>query len=125
MIVKLVVQVVPVDPVKQCRMAASEMRCVRTDFSFVGILEEYDLSVCLFRSTFGGPCQSFMFDNVHLAGNHGTVTQNTSSTHYNTAVLQDFEDCADRALYNYGSDIFAQTLLRYDVTVASCQPYFL
>ena len=69
-------------------------------------------------------CQSLLFDIVHLAGNPATITQNTSSTHYDSAVLQDVEDWSDRALFICGSDIFAQTLLGYDVTVASCQPCF-
>mmetsp|Transcript_63693 Transcript_63693/g.168660 ORF Transcript_63693/g.168660 Transcript_63693/m.168660 type:complete len:338 (-) Transcript_63693:74-1087(-) len=97
---------------------------LHSDFSFVGLLEEYDLSVCLFRVMFGGACQPSMFYNVHLAGDSGKVTQNTTATRYDTSVLQGFEDWADRALYEDGSEIFAQNLQQYDVTLASCQPCF-
>jgi len=94
---------------------------LRSNFSFVGILEEYDLSVCLFRVMFGGPCSQIMFSNVHKAGTISSTSENTSATVYDTEVLQGFVDWADRALYEEGVQMFYEMLLQYNVSGESCQ----
>jgi len=94
---------------------------LRRDFSFVGILEDYDLSVCLFRVMFGGPCLPIMFSNVHKAGAKFVLHENTSVTVYDTDVLQGFVDLADRALYDEGVRIFYEMLFQYNVSEEVCQ----
>eukprot|EP00450_Noctiluca_scintillans_P006398 CAMPEP_0194493206 /NCGR_PEP_ID=MMETSP0253-20130528/11496_1 /TAXON_ID=2966 /ORGANISM="Noctiluca scintillans" /LENGTH=318 /DNA_ID=CAMNT_0039334165 /DNA_START=142 /DNA_END=1098 /DNA_ORIENTATION=- len=96
-------------------------KILRRDFSFVGITDQYDLSVCLFRFMFGGPCLPSMFSNVHKGASQSTTFVNTSATLYDTSVLQSFTDTADRALYDRGVLIFDQLLLQYDVTEDACQ----
>jgi len=93
---------------------------LRRDFSFVGVLEEYDLSVCLFRVMFGGPCLPIMFSNVHKAGAESAQDEDTSVTVYDTDVLQGFVDLADRALYGDGVQIFHEMLMEYNVSEDMC-----
>jgi len=94
---------------------------LRRNFSFVGILEQYDLSVCLFRVMFGGPCSQIMFSNVHKGGTISSTSDNTSATLYDTEVLQGFVDQADTALYEEGLQMFHEMLLLYNVSNATCQ----
>jgi len=96
-------------------------KILRRDFSFVGITEKYDLSVCLFRFMFGGPCVPSMFSNVHKGAGLSTTYVNTSATVYDTSVLQGFTDTADRALYKQGVLIFHKLLMQYNVTEDGCQ----
>jgi len=93
---------------------------LRRDFSFVGILEEYDLSVCLFRTMFGGPCLPVMFNNVHKAATNAT-NKTTSATVYDTSVLHGFSDWADQSLYDEGIQIFYEMLVQYNVSEDVCQ----
>jgi len=94
---------------------------LRRDFSFVGLIEEYRLSVCLFRVMFGGPCLPIMFSNVHKAGAKSVLHENTSVTMYDTDVLQGFVDRADRALYDEGVQIFYELLVQYNVSQDICE----
>jgi len=93
---------------------------IRRDFSFVGLLEEFDLSVCLFRMMFGGPCLSIMFNNVHKAATNST-NKTTSATVYDTSVLHGFTDWADQTLYDEGTQIFYELLEQYNITEDVCQ----
>jgi len=60
-------------------------------FAFVGILENYSLSICLFHAMFGGNCHQ-----EELLETHSSYSSNTSE--YDTSVLQGWTDINDRTI---------------------------
>eukprot|EP00416_Gambierdiscus_australes_P027634 CAMPEP_0171080820 /NCGR_PEP_ID=MMETSP0766_2-20121228/16107_1 /TAXON_ID=439317 /ORGANISM="Gambierdiscus australes, Strain CAWD 149" /LENGTH=300 /DNA_ID=CAMNT_0011538091 /DNA_START=27 /DNA_END=927 /DNA_ORIENTATION=+ len=77
-------------------------------FAFVGILEEWNLSVCLWHVMFGGLCYGSDFEKVR-PGSGSPVD------------LKGFLDEADDEVYEHGQQIFERNKRRYVVsmTVAS------
>jgi len=92
-------------------------RRLREDFPFVGIQEKWELSMCLFHATFGGPCHSAEFTNSR----HAASGQANS---YNVAVLRGFRDVHDGELYAEAEAIFDERMRRYNMSVEACQPCF-
>jgi hypothetical protein len=90
---------------------------LREGFVFVGLTDQWDLSMCLVHAMFGGECTATDFANL----NPGT---NTSANLYNTSILEGFTDAADGALYEEAIAIFSEETQRYGVSYASCQPCF-
>lgn len=90
---------------------------LREGFVFVGITDEWDMSVCLLHAVFGGACLASDFaDN-----NAGT---NSSQELYDTSELMGFTDAADGALYKEALAIFAEQQQHYGVSYGACQPCF-
>jgi len=81
-------------------------RRLRDGFAFVGILEEWPLSLCLLHTMYGGRC------NQAELGEAGTW--------YNTTALNGFVDKADGMLYEVGQQIFREHLRQYGVSTESC-----
>lgn len=86
---------------------------LRNGFSFVGIQEEYDLSVCLLHAMFGGECSAQEL-TVRNAGSSGSST-------YDTSVLGNWTDVYDAVLYSEAVDRFQQDLKAYGISETSCQ----
>jgi len=86
-------------------------------FAFVGLTEEWDLSICLFRAKFGGLCYGSDFGDTRLADDRGTKTEG-----HDTSVLEGFRDHIDGQLYETAQEIFAAEKQRYGVNEASCKP---
>jgi len=84
-------------------------------FAFVGLTEEWDLSICLFRAMFGGSCYGSDFGNTRLP--RGVKTEG-----HDTSILNGFVDRFDGQLYQKAQDIFAAEMQRYGVNETSCQP---
>uniref|UniRef100_A0A7S2JEE5 Sulfotransferase domain-containing protein n=1 Tax=Alexandrium andersonii TaxID=327968 RepID=A0A7S2JEE5_9DINO len=91
------------------------IRRLRTGFSFVGILEEWNLSICLFNKIFSQPCRNFQFRNTRPTFGH-------NATEYNVSVLNGYKDPIDNELYNAGLEIFRENLNSYSVSAATCEP---
>jgi len=87
---------------------------LQTGFSFIGITEKWDLSICLFNKMFNQACQSLQFKNSHATSN--------ASTLYDTAALKGWRDPYDNELYDMGLKIFETNLNRYNVSESSCVP---
>lgn len=85
---------------------------LREGFLFVGILEEYDLSVCLLHTMFGGDCTP-----VELTTGHST----SNTSWYDTSILEGWQDEYDGRLYAEGLKLFHKNLELYGVNDASCQ----
>jgi len=85
---------------------------LREGFIFVGILEQYDLSMCLLHAMFGGQCNSLELENTHSSSN--------TSSYYDTSVLDGWVDINDGIVYAEGKRIFEQNLKLYGVTEESC-----
>jgi len=79
-------------------------------FAFVGLLENYSLSICLFHAMFGGDCHQQELD----------LTHSSNISEYDTSVLQGWTDVDDRILYAEGRRMFLGHLELYSVTDTSC-----
>lgn len=86
-------------------------------YAFVGITEEWSLSVCLFHTMFGGTCHQAEFADVRLQ-------RNSSAELYDTSVLEGNIDEFDGALYEEALSIFHENLRTYGVSDESCQTCF-
>jgi hypothetical protein len=109
--------------------ASLAVKRLREGFVFVGLTEEWALSMCLFRKQFGGDClESDFFSVPNPPTDDWTkeeISKNTTnSALYNTSQLGDFRDRADGDLYNEAQRLFAQATKSYSVTMASCAPCF-
>jgi hypothetical protein len=87
------------------------VRRLHEGFAFVGIVEQYMLSVCLFHAMFGNTCHKAEILNYH-----------TSSPHpHDIEQLRGFVDVADRELYAAAQSIFETNLRLYSVSPAGCE----
>jgi len=90
---------------------------LREGFVFVGLVEEWDLSMCLLHAVFGGRCLASDF----LDTNPGPTS---SQEKYNVSDLMGFTDAADGALYTEASVVFSELLQRYGMSYDACGPCF-
>ncbi|KAG8462073.1 hypothetical protein KFE25_011523 [Diacronema lutheri] len=110
-------------------------------FQFVGIAEEWDLTICLWHRMFGGgrvapngtalpwwgACNATQFRNTRPTGVPLAVDQAATlhaATARDVSVLGDFRDEADRRLYAIGRMLFQRRLAEFNVTHAACAPCF-
>jgi hypothetical protein len=82
-------------------------------FAFVGITDQWALSVCLFRVMFGGQCLASDVLDVRPG-------DNSSSSYYDTSELFDWVDNWDGPLYAEAEDLFESALTVYGVDASSC-----
>lgn len=82
-------------------------------FAFVGLLEEWALSACLFAVQFGIRCVPALFANSRptLGAHAGTRT---------SMALRDFEDRYDAEVYRWAKERFERDLRVYNVTRRRC-----
>lgn len=80
------------------------------DVAFVGIVEEWDLSVCLFHAMFGGECQ-----RIEILDAHPPVE------HYDVSRLDGFRDTYDGPIYQKAKEVFWSRLAKYKVTHDACR----
>lgn len=83
---------------------------VMTGFSFVGLTDQWDLSICLFNAMFNVPCQSSEFSSY---SNHSTGSHDLSE-------LDDFVDRFDTELFEVAQEKFQSNLLEYGVSDETC-----
>lgn len=89
---------------------------LREGFAFVGLQEEWDLSVCLFHTKFGGPCRNLEFLDTRPSDR---ATGNTSE--YDTSILDGWVDEIDGPVYTEAQRLFYDDLKRYGVSHETCQ----
>merc|ERR1719401_1302395 len=111
--------VAELDPCYRMPLPTSEdvnlaRRRLEQGFAFVGITEQWDLSVCLFRAMFGGECVSSDFSNTR----QGNLSSSTSL--YDTSELYGFVDVYDGPLYAKAQTMFEQDLKLYEVDEDKC-----
>mmetsp|Transcript_81162 Transcript_81162/g.173675 ORF Transcript_81162/g.173675 Transcript_81162/m.173675 type:complete len:326 (+) Transcript_81162:52-1029(+) len=90
---------------------------LQTGFFFVGILEQFNLSVCLFNVMFNQTCRSLQFVNSH-------PTHGKESSAWDTAELNGWRDSYDNELYDIAKKMFEANLKKYNVSDTSCEPCF-
>jgi hypothetical protein len=83
---------------------------LRTGFSFIGITEQWNMSICLFNTMFKQPCRAMQFASAH-GGPLNT---------YDTDFLDGWRDPADTEVYEVALEEFHKNIKKYKVTEASC-----
>lgn len=104
-------------------------------FMFVGLTEEFDLSVCLFHAMFGGECLPVEFENMR-PGNyqanyrrsrarpgHASWRARRREREYTRAkaALQNYSDPIDGRLHRAASSIFWDIVKKYNVGRSFCR----
>jgi len=104
------------EPATAAEVTLAKQR-LREGFVFLGITEEWDLSMCLLHAVFGGRCLGSDFLNTNPGSN-------SSQDKYNVSELMGFTDAPDGALYMEASVVFSEQLQRYDLSYDACRPCF-
>lgn len=91
-------------PMAMARMSAG--------FAFIGLTEEWGLSVCLFHRMFGGECAEHEFNNVRPGRAH--------QKEYDLKDFKGWRDPFDAPVYEHGSRIFWSNIEKYNVSRESC-----
>mmetsp|Transcript_45210 Transcript_45210/g.104807 ORF Transcript_45210/g.104807 Transcript_45210/m.104807 type:complete len:340 (+) Transcript_45210:53-1072(+) len=91
---------------------------VKEGFAFVGITEEWELSMCLFHKKFGGPCIKSEFLVCHPAFSDPNDRQDQERA------LRNWKDDFDGPLYEYARKLFHEELKRFDVSAETCGKCF-
>lgn len=83
---------------------------------FVGLTQQWDLSVCLLHAMHGGDCLRVEFEPYRV-GNHSQA-----SAGYDTKALglHDTGKLPDDALYNAAKEVFNNNLKKYKVSRSTC-----
>ncbi|CAK0864788.1 unnamed protein product [Prorocentrum cordatum] len=101
----------PVPTAEEVSVAVGRLR---DGFAFVGVTEQWDLSVCLFRAMFGGVCVASDFSNTRL-GN-----ASTGSSLYDTSELYGFVDNYDGPVYAEALVLLSKGVELYGVDESKC-----
>ncbi|CAE7374844.1 unnamed protein product [Symbiodinium sp. CCMP2592] len=96
--------------------AVEAARRVTEGFAFVGITEEWDLSMCLFHKTFGGTCRASDFANTRP-----TFAGKSAHTNYDTSQLVGWHDDIDEIVYTAALKVFHKNLILLNVSHDTCQ----
>jgi len=93
-------------------------RRLREGFVFVGIVEEWDLSMCLFHRIFGGACHA-----AELIDSRRMPARRAKPDH-DESVLHGFVDKYDAEIYEEGQKIFWEKVKFYGLSEEACQPCY-
>jgi len=112
------------------------LRRLNEGVAFIGIVEQWALSVCLFHAMFGGNCHWREFQNTRIGdlrvvnkeGNHVAAIANSSSRcwsrvqcGYNISILGGWRDEIDAALYERAVAIFWSNVKLFNVSTTTCR----
>jgi len=86
---------------------------LREGFGFVGLMDRWDLSVCLFHAKFGGDCHATEFSSTRM-------DRNSSHAQYDTSELRGFKDKVDGRLFEEAVRIFEDDTSRFGVSPSTC-----
>jgi len=101
----------------EARLAHSRLL---SGFSFIGLQEQWDLSMCLFQKKFGGRCSEVDFVHFRLTHKQG----HTTGGRWNISQLGGFTDKWDTLLYVSAKGMFEADLRRHNVNPESCAACF-
>lgn len=102
---------------------------VQEGFAFIGLTEEWELSMCLFHRMFGQDCDGADFVNIHPSGatpkeRAAKAMAKVTTSEFDVSALHGFQDRFDRRLYSAANAVFQENLQKYDVTMENCKPCF-
>jgi hypothetical protein len=103
-------------PLPTSRDVSDAIDVLREGFVFVGITEEWALSVCLFRAMFGGQCLSSDLSDARPG-------EYSNSSGYDTQELHGWVDVWDGALYAEAVPMFDAATNMYGVDVEWCTSF--
>jgi len=83
-------------------------------FAFIGLLEHFAMSVCLFHAMFGGTCHPVEFANMREG-----VENNDKESLYKQ--LEGLEDPQDTAVYDAASKIFWENVDMFNISNHTCR----
>jgi len=89
---------------------------VQNEYVFIGMTDDWDLSICLFNAMFGNACHSNQFEPT----NYTSTTSNSSDV----SPLKGFVDPYDGVLWDAAQLIFQENLRRFYVSMEYCQTCF-
>lgn len=87
-------------------------------FAFIGLLEQYDLSVCLFHRMFQSECLAVEFINMRPHISSALETKDKKSE--DLALLMNHQDPFDGPLYAAAEHIFWENVRKYDARPTTC-----
>jgi hypothetical protein len=87
------------------------------EFAFVGILEQFDLSICLFHAMFGSECLAVEFLNVRPTGYH----ESEAAQEAELKQLKEHPDPWDTPVYEAALKRFKGDLARFNVNNDTCK----
>jgi hypothetical protein len=94
---------------------------IEEDFAFVGLTDEWRLSICLFHAMFGGVANEIELmavGSTHTTVGVGRTVVDTSQ--YNTSVLEGFTDSFDGPVYEKATYRFQRDIQLYGLSEDSC-----
>lgn len=94
---------------------------LRTGYVFVGLTDEWDMSICLLHKMLGGKCTAAEFVNSR---SEFVNSRPDSGALYDTSDLNGFTDLYDSLLYEEATRIFNENKERYGVTNSTCYACF-
>ena len=94
---------------------------LRTGFAFVGMTDDYRMSVCLFHARFGGTCTRAEFANMRPTSKPSNDHSENETAADWTRQVEGFVDHDDLALYQAAHARFCNDLKTYQVTQATCR----
>lgn len=89
---------------------------LQNEYAFVGMTDDWDLSICLFNTMFGIACHESQFETV------SHPSQKSSSNSSDVSPLHGFVDPYDAPLWEAAQQIFQANLVRFNVSKENCQP---
>eukprot|EP00438_Fugacium_kawagutii_P006428 Skav210656 [mRNA] locus=scaffold2527:220114:220491:+ [translate_table: standard] len=92
---------------------------LREGFAFVGLQEQWELSICLFHAKFGGPCLATDFTDTRPDNKNSNTT-----SRYNTTILNGWVDEIDAPVYAEAKRLFYDDLTRYGLSHETCKPCY-
>tara|TARA_Y100000748_G_scaffold255217_1_gene221352 strand:- start:142 stop:582 length:441 start_codon:yes stop_codon:yes gene_type:complete len=99
---------------KECPVKGDIQKSITrlNNFAFVGIVEKWNLSLCLLSIMFNAPCRDVMFRKTHV----------TDMKKFNRRVSREevFSDYNDDHIYDISQRIFSKNLFIYNVTENKC-----
>lgn len=116
----------------QAEVDRAKYQLLSGGFSFIGITDQWDLSICLFNVMFNQTCRSYQFSNIRpTTGNSSTSYDATDLdereaffdefVRYESPLLDGWHDPWDGQLYDIALNIFADNLKKYDVSASTCK----
>ena len=99
-------------------------RRLEKDFAFVGIVEQWALSACLFSVRFGTPCGPQLMVNSRptlMKGKAAKLNRTPATLYMASSELRElFADPYDTQLYAWARERFDGELKKFDVTPERC-----
>ena len=86
---------------------------IEREMAFVGLLEEWEKTICLFHASFGGPLFAAELMNVR-------PTNGGRASKYNESELGDVLDAADQAVYAAAKRRFERDVRDHRADISQC-----